>query len=297
MSMRVTNNMLLQATMRDLTGSQRALQKAQTTLSTGREVNKASDDPARATLAMSLRHEIRRSDHRDRQLSDAQGWLGTADYALTGGLDIMTRVKGLAVRGAATGVIDADARDAIAKELTELRDELIAISNTEYAGRPVFSGTTGGAAYDASGTYIGNDGAVRRDVAPGSTVSVNLTGPKVFGDQVSPQGNLFDVIERLAAAIQTGDDAAIQTGLANLDAAQTTMTSALGEIGARSARLELVATRTESEQLWLTTNLSTAEDADLAEALMNVNVRESAYTAALTAASKSLIPSLVNFLS
>ena len=217
--MRVTTSMMVRSTLRDLSSSLGRLQATQTRLSTGKQLTKASDDPTVAADAMSLRRQLERSSQRTRALNDADGWLGAADSALTAGLDRLARAKEIAVRAANTGALpDANARLALATEIRSIREDLIGLANSTVGGRSIFNGTATGPAYDAAGTYLGNTASVVRDVAPKTTVAVNLTGPQIFGVGGGPVGNVFEVLDRLANAVAAGDSSAIATEHANLDA-------------------------------------------------------------------------------
>src|SRR5918997_5612367 len=101
--MRVTSSMMQRSTLRDLSYGLRALQHTQTRLSSGKQLVRASDDRTAASVAMDLRVQLTRSQQRDRSLIDAQGWLDTADAALTNSLDRLVRAKEIAVRASSTG--------------------------------------------------------------------------------------------------------------------------------------------------------------------------------------------------
>jgi flagellar hook-associated protein 3 FlgL len=294
--MRVTNSMMLRSTIGDLHRAQSRLQDDQTTLSTGRTVRKMSDDPAAASSSMTLRAQLRRTEQHQRSISDAQGWLGTADTAIVSGLELMNRVKEVAVQAGNDGVANATTRRTLATEIGYLRDELLELANTEYLGRPVFNGTAAGAAYGPAGDYLGNDAAVVREVGSNTTIQVNVTGPAVFGNPAAPDGDVFAVLSRLQTAIETGDTAAIAAEHERLDAAWTTMSSAAAQIGVRGERLETIRNRRSAEELLVRETLAELEDADIAEALISVKASENAYTAALTAAARVLPPSLVDYL-
>lgn len=295
--MRVTNSMVLTSTLRDLNSSLAKLQGAQLDQSTGRVVRKASDDPAKASAAMSMRNQLRRAEHRSREVTDAQGWLYVADTALTNGLDILNRIKELTVRASSTGTTDTGGLSAIAAELGNLRQEMFSLANTEYLDRSIFNGTAAGPAYDtATGVYLGNDARISREVAANSTLRTNLTGEEIFGSQVAPEGDLFAVLDRLITAVSTGNGASMQTEHDNLDAARTRMASATAELGSRAARLEVIQSRAAADEVSLKLALSTFEDADLAEAMMNVKNRENAYNAALSAAARVIPQSLLDYL-
>jgi flagellar hook-associated protein 3 FlgL len=295
--MRVTNSMMLASTLRDLNGTRSRLQESQTQLSTGRLVGRPSDDPTKATVAMSLRTQSRVSDHRQRAAEDASGWLDTAGSTLMSGLDLMGRVKELTVQASNGGAATPSSGIAIASEMRALRDELLAMANTRYIDRPIFNGTVAGDAYDpATGAYLGNDAPVMREVAPGVTVAVNVTGESVFGSQAAPEGDLFAVLDRLATAIENGDTAAIAVEHQRTDDARERMTEVVGQLGAKAKRVEDVRARNDLQKERLLQSLSEVEDADLARSILDVKARETAYNAALMAASKVIPPSLVDYL-
>ena len=88
-----------------------------------------------------------------------------------------------------------------AAEIRSSRSELLALANTTYGERSIFNGTASGAAYDANGVYLGNSASIIRDVAPSTSIAVNLTGPQIFGTAGGPVGDVFEVLDRLATAL------------------------------------------------------------------------------------------------
>lgn len=295
--MRITNNMAMQSTLYNLNTALSRMRDSQTDLATGRVIRKMSDDPSRASAAMTIRQDLRRAEQRSRTADDTQTKLEIADSALVSGLELMAKAKELAVRASNTGLTDTTSRIAISREIGGLRDSLLAVANTEHLDRSVFNGTAAGNAYDPStGAYLGNDATVSRDVAPGTTIVANMTGEQIFGSQSSPSGDLFAVLDRLASAAEAGDDTAIATEHSNLDLAATRMGSAAAEIGARAARLEGIRTRATADEASMREILSKLEDTDLAEAIITSSSNETAYNTALQAAAKVLPPSLLDFL-
>lgn len=294
--MRVTNSMVMTATLTDLNRSLSRLQDSQTTLSSGRVLNRASDDPGGASSAMLLRSQIRRSEQYTRSRDDAAGWLGAADNVLVSGMDIMSRLKSVVVAAGNTGSGDSQTRQTLANEIGHLREELLTIANTQHLGRPVFGGTAGGDAYDAAGTYLGDDASVQREIAAGTTITVNITGQSVFGDQTAPEGDLFAILDRMQTAVAAGDNSALATEHALFDDKAELFSSAAADVGSRAARVDRVAGRAELAEENLRVALSEVEDADIAEALISVKANENAYNAALSAAAKVLPPSLLDYM-
>jgi flagellar hook-associated protein 3 FlgL len=295
--MRVTSSMMMRSTLRDLSQGLSRLQETQTQITTNRALTRASTNPTATTSAMGMRQDVRRAEQRARSLDDARGWLGTADSALTSSLDAMGRAKEIAVRAANTGAVtDPAARQALAAEIRSIRSEILAFANTSYGSRSVFNGTAAGAAYGASGTYLGNSSSVVRDIAPSTTVAINLTGPDVFGAAGGPVGDVFETLERMAVAITSGDSAAMATEHTNLDGATARLSSATVELGTRAARLEDAKSRADDAKLLLATQLSQVEDIDLVDALIKVKAQESSYQAALQVAGQILPASLLDYL-
>lgn len=294
--MRVTNQMVIDTTLRDLNRALSRLQDSQTDLTTGRQIRRSSDDPTRASAAMTIRNQLRRADHNARALDDAQAWLTAADTALVSGLDRLSSVKEAAVRAANDGVGNPTTREAIASSIDNMRAELMGLANTKYLNRSIFNGTADSDAYDAAGVYLGNDAAVMREIAPNTTLAVNMTGEEIFGDQAAPEGDVFAVMDRLATAVRNGDMAALAAAHDDLDVAMTRWSSATAEIGSRSARVEGVKARSAENDVLLRETLSQLEDTDIAEALISVKANENAYQAALGAAAKVLPPSLLDFM-
>ncbi|MGE0139074.1 MAG: flagellar hook-associated protein FlgL, partial [Ilumatobacteraceae bacterium] len=216
--MRVTSSMMLRSTLRDLSQGLSRLQQTQEQIASNRQLTRPSTNPGATANAMGMRQEIRRAEQRLRSLDDAQGWLSTADSVLTSSLDALGRAKEIAIRAANTGSIsDPAARQAMAAEISSIRSELLANANATYGSRSLFNGTASGAAYGTNGTYLGNSASVVRDVAPSTTVAINLTGPEIFGTAGGPVGDVFEVLDRLATAITAGDGAAIATEHVNVD--------------------------------------------------------------------------------
>ena len=295
--MRVTSSMMVTGTLRDLSIGLRSLQHTQTQLTTGRQLVRASDDPSAASAAMGLRQQMNRSVQRSRSLTDAQGWLDTADATMSNGLDRLSRTKEIAVRAASSGGLsDPNARQAMAIEVKAIRDDLLALANTKYNGRSLFNGTAAGASYDANGLYLGNSASVIRDVAPQTNLQVNSTGPQIFGTQGGPVGNMFEVFDRLATAIQNGNEAGIAAEHLNLDAASAVMMSATVDIGSRAARVFDIKSRADDESLRMRSQLSEIEDVDVVEALVRSKAQENAYQAALQTTAKILPVSLLDYL-
>jgi flagellar hook-associated protein 3 FlgL len=289
---RVTQRTLTDSVGYNLQAAVGRLSTLQERLSSGKAVQRPSDAPSAAVAALRYRSDIRRAEQLKRNADDAQGWLDTTDRALTSGIGILNRARELVLQGnnGSMGVAD---RAAIAEEVDGLRQSLLAIGNTSYLGRPVFSGTSAGTqAYDVAGTYLGDSGAVDRVVAPNVTVRSNLTGPAAFG----PSGaDAFAVLTQLADHLRN-DPSQLQGDITAVDGAMRRMTDAVAGIGARAKQVDDLRLRLEDGIVQSTNGLAEVESVDLPATIIELQLQEVAYQAALGATARVIQPSLLDFL-
>lgn len=291
---RVTQTMLSQRSLEGMQLGLGRLARTQEQLSTGRLINRPSDDPTGATSAMRVRSSIADAQQHARNAEDGLGWLGQVDSTLVSMTDQVRRAQALALQGANTAAMGAAAREALATEVDQIRQSLVSVANTTYLGRPVFGGTTaGGAAYDASGAYVGDAGSVVRTVGDGIKVRVDADAQSAFG----PHGaNLFADLDALSAALRSGDSAGIATGIDALGAGLERITAALADVGTRYGRVEQSLARAGDAELSLSSALSGIENTDLPRAMVDLQLQEVAYQAALASTARVMQPSLLEFL-
>ena len=297
MSLRVTQRAIVYGSTANLQETLARSQRTQEKLTSGKEISRPSDSPSDVHTAMDYRASIRRADQLLRNADDGLAMLGTADSALSDTSNLLKRVRDLAVQGANSTLSQTD-REAIALEVDQLRGQALSLANTTYLGRPLFSGTAAPAAgadvaYTAAGTYTGNSAAIMRTVAPNETVQVNLTGTDVFG----PAGNdLFTTLTKLSDDLRTTPASVGTADLAAIDTAFTRVTSALATVGARVNRVEAVRAQTVNAQVQQSDRLNSIESIDIPKTIMDLQMQQTAYQAALAATAKVIQPSLMDFL-
>ncbi len=291
---RITQNMMSARSNLSLQTALGRLSRTQEQLTTGRVLNKPSDSPADTTSAMRLRSKLADQDQYSRNISNGLGWLSSIDTALQTALGTVNRATDLTVQAVNGANQSPQARNAIATEVDQLRESLIATANTTYLGRPVFGGITAGAvAYDPSGAYVGTAGALDRTIAPGVKVPVNVDGTTAFGP---PGADLFQDLADLSDALRLGDMTTVQAKQSSLQAAHQRMTTTLADVGVRYSRLEKGDQVITDSRLQMTTALSDLENVDIAEATMNLKMQELAYQTALASTARLVQPSLSDFL-
>ncbi|WP_296606040.1 flagellin [Nocardioides sp.] len=306
-TVRMTQGMMNRQAQTGLQAGLNRLAKVQEQLTTGRIINRPSDDPTGATSAMRIRASVADQQQYVRNANDGLGWLNQIDSTLSSATDQVRRAYEIALQGANDGSLGQQARDALATEIDQIRQGLMSTSNAAYLNRPVFGGVTAGATayavdttdpvdptrikYVPAATYPVQ--GVIRTVADGAQVRVDVEGPDVFGADGS---SIFDHLSALSTALKTGDSTGISSAVGLLEADRERITNVQADIGARTKRVEQARDAASDAELRLTSSLSEVENTDLVKASVDLKLQEVGYQAALSATARVMQPSLLDFL-
>jgi len=255
------------------------LSDARMQVSTGRKLNKPSDNPSAIRPVLNGRTQVLKTERYQQALENTADKLGQFDSRLDHVENILARVKELGLAGVNDTMNDTD-RETIADEIAQLREELLDAANARFDGKYVFSG------YDEqtpaySGTpldYQGGDDHFMVEIAPGETIQSNLTGREVFGDAA---GSVFATLEAIENELRNDNTAGIATELSNLDTWSANIQKARGKVGAIASRVDKSLVQMSELKIELQEMLSRYEDVDLVEAITNMTMEEQAYQAAL----------------
>lgn len=292
---RITYSQLGQNSLRGIQGNLERLGKSQDQLSTGLAFSRASENPIGTASAMSYRSDMKQYEQYKRNADDGATWLQESDSALGSALDLINRANDLVLQGKSTGSGSGASREALAKEVEQLREGLLNIANTTYLGRPIFGGTTGGSvAFNADGTFAGDANPVTRSVGRGVDVQVNTDGRDAFGGKGGAP-DVFKLLQDVAANLRTDPDA-LGGDLDDLKAVHRNVTDTLADIGARANRIDNMRQAAIDRVLATSNSLNDVIGTDMVESTINLQMQKTAYEAALGTAGKVLQLSLTSFL-
>lgn len=297
--MRVTNKMLSQTFLNNLTRNLNAMRKTQEQMSSFKKVSRPSDDPIAVTQILGMKTTLAEQAKHMQNMEDGIGWLEATDSALNNAGQVLKRAYELTVQ-AANGTNPEDSLQAIAKEIEQLSDELMQIANSSYAGRYIFGGTyTGKTPFeldvDGNIIYKGNDETLDWEIGAGVTMSINLTGQDVFeADEGTKQSEIFTVLSDLKNALESGGN--VDNLLENINEKLDHILEQRAVVGAKSRRMEMSLDRAEVVNLGLIELTSKLEDIDVAETSMYYAMQRATYEAALMTGAQILQPTLLNFL-
>jgi flagellar hook-associated protein 3 len=194
--MRVTNQMVSNTVVFNLQRSLQRFMKLQTEMSSGRRINKASDDPLGTLRDLSYRGELAKIEQYRSNINGAMNWTRNYDGLLADLTNKLSRAKELAIT-MADEFPDANAREGTAEEIRGIFDGLMTAANAELEGKYVFSGyktRSQSLVATADGiVYNGNSGLTEIAIGTASKETVNLLGNEVFLSSVLTLGEHADV--------------------------------------------------------------------------------------------------------
>ncbi|MNS45884.1 Flagellin [compost metagenome] len=305
--LRITSNMMNSQMMLNLNRNAQAMNNTQNQLATGRKLNKPSDDPVGITYSLRYRGELASNEQYTKNVDSALSWLDFNDTVLEQTGSVIQRLRELTVQ-AATGSNPQSALDSINKEVGQLKEQMIDIANSKLNGKYIFNGeafdrmpydfpknTDGTADTSSLSTLTTDTGLINYSVGDSVQMPINLTGTDVFG-KGTDSTNIFNIMDTLSAALTSGNAAGISAHLDQIDQRMETVLTSRADLGAKTNRIELMQSRLGDLNTNLTDLQSKTEDADYAELIMRSKVQENIYNASLSAGSKIIQPSLVDFL-
>jgi len=185
MHARISTRMMYQQSVSMLLGKQARLDHLGKQLTSQERLVTAKDDPVAAGTAIGLDRTLAALAQYGKNANTVQTRLSMQENALQrAGEEVMARAHDLTIQ-ASNGSLPLQARQVIARELTELRQSLLHIANaTDGDGRYLFAGSDDATApFTVSGgrvVYHGDQVRRQIEIAPDAFVNDALPGSEVF---------------------------------------------------------------------------------------------------------------------
>jgi flagellar hook-associated protein 3 FlgL len=208
--MRVTSKMISDQVINNLSRNISRFMNLQNQMSTGRRINKPSDDPVGSIKDLSYRSRLSELEQFGKNISEGKTWLSSVDVALGDITTMISQAKELAV-ALANDTFDETARNAAANEVESLLQQVLQSGNLNQNGRYLFSGhltRTQSFVASAKGVvYDGDQGEIKLEIETSTYVGINITGSDMLTQSYNVLGSDAD--------LKAGIDG--NTALANLN--------------------------------------------------------------------------------
>ncbi|MEK5444505.1 flagellar hook-associated protein FlgL [Fredinandcohnia sp. FSL W7-1320] len=291
--MRVTQSMLTNNMLRNLSNSYERLGKYQDQLNTQKKITKPSDDPVVAIKGMRYRTDLKEIEQYQRNLSEAYTWMESADDAMDKMTQALHRVRELTVQ-ASTGTNGPDEKANIAVEIEQLKEHIATIANTKVGNKFIFNGTnTTEAPVDLATSNISmSNSDVLLEVSKGIHMNVNVKAKDLL--QGSNTNDIFTELDHLINDLNSDGD--VGKYLDTIDSHVSNVVANRADLGARYNRIELIDERLGSQEVIATKIISENEDAEMEKVIINLTTAEAVHRAALGVGAKIMQPTLMDFL-
>lgn len=283
-----------------ITTSRQRLADAQDHLSSGRRINRLSDDPAGASAVFQLRTTQTQLTQFVKNADSTKDALLVGDTTLDSYQQLLDRAQVL-LTNAGTAAFYDKARVPVATELEGIVTRIRQLANTQYGDSYLFGGSRlSSPPYDSNGVpnaTPATDVSVQVD-PEGTLITRGVTAESFLSDST---GTILDAINTAATAIRgTGDDTADKaTVLATIDRVKSfadLASQARTKIGEHLAHVDQVTERLKQYNLSLEDSAQRIEVIDIAKAAVEVKEADTALNAVLQSASQFGRRSLLDFL-
>lgn len=313
--MRITNTMMTNNMIRNQRRNLERMQKLQENMATGKKFTRPSDDPIGVSRSLRLNTDISMTEQYKRNVDDCLSWMSNTEQALKNVESVLQRTQVLTIQ-ASTEIYSAEQRQSIAIEVKQLKNQLIHIGNTNYAGSSIFSGYKTDkpifkedGSFDVGGMTLKSNELIEINIGTGNRISINIPAQRIFGvgdteatiDTLSDidttkKSQMIGLFDKLMTDLDNGDLVGIKKCRELIDNHLNNVGTIISEIGAKMNRLELTNERIADDTVNMKELLSKNEDADMAEVAMLVKQNEAVYNASLAASARVIQMSLVDFL-
>ena len=297
--MRVSTLMMYQQNMRGITDSQSAWLGYGEQMSTGKRVNRASDDPVAASQAVVLSQAQAQNSQYATARTFATPRVSIEEKTLS---QVTTAIQSAQEKivYAGNGTLSDDDRASLATDLEGIRDQILNLANsTDGNGRYIFAGyKTDAAPFDADGTYNGGSENVEQQVDSARTMVIGHTGNLVFdkdpaSTSADADSNIFVALNKVIDALKTpvGDDESLkEVSSEAIDRANRSMKGALNnvltvraELGTQLNELDKLDSLGDDRALAQTQQMSNLVDVDWNETISNYTMQQPPLQAAYKA--------------
>ncbi|MEQ1947118.1 MAG: flagellin [Bryobacteraceae bacterium] len=275
---------------------------AQRRITTGLKISQVSDAPDSISLLLDARANLSAATQKLSNLSRVKTEVDTAEQSLQTAVQLFDKVQTLGAQGA-SDVMTASGRADAAQELDSLLQQMVGLAGTSVEGRYIFAGDTDqqvpytyteGQATPVS-AYLGSSSTRLVQHPNGTTFTVARTAQEIF-DSADPATNVFGSMQQLITALRANDGTAIRAANGGLGKVGEYLNNQLAFFGTTQNKVTNATDFGNTLLVQLRTQISDLEDADLTQAILELNQAGTQQQAALQSRARIPTTTLFDFL-
>jgi flagellar hook-associated protein 3 FlgL len=274
------------------------LNRSEEKVATGRNMNRPSENPVGLVNALGLRNSLSRLEQYQRNMDMGKIWLDLSGTAIEQAAKVAQQAQTIALN-LQDGTQSAEMRSTLANEVGLLLDQAVSLGNTQLAGKYIFSGyntntqpfTKAQLGGSDAVQYNGDGNDFQIQVGPQESLEIGKNGQELFVNS-----DFFNSLIRLKEAIENNDPTAIQQEATRLQGVEDFFNAQVSDIGIRQSRILEKQDILKGLKLNFQNQIDDLENADMTQAILEVQERQNAYEVALAASSKIMEVSLLDYL-
>jgi flagellar hook-associated protein 3 FlgL len=292
---RISNGMVASNIQGYLFQHTRKLLQSQERIASGKRINRPSDDPVGMGQALGYRKTISGLNQYNRNITNAKVYIDNVENILDSITEFLTQAKKIAADP------HPDMRGMLADQVAGIREQVLQLSNSKHDGNYIFSGHNNQTApftYDTATEtyeYVANDANSKNFIiGDGLELDIVADGEAIFAGE---SGDLvFNVLQTLEQALNDDNPELMTTQLQRIEDAIENLNTVRAVNSGKYKRLE--ATESHNKRFLVNAEdlLSRIEDTDMAAAIVDWQLEQTAYESTLAIAAKIIRPSLIDFL-
>lgn len=292
--MRITNGIIQRSALANLQLNLRRLLDSQDTATSGKRIRKPSDDPVGTSQLLQTNGSLRALEQYKRNVTSASARMNAEENTLDRLTEILERAKELGISQAGANA-SATTRLTVKAEVDQLLGAAVQLGNQQHEGEYLFGGNQSNTAPFQGTTppfsAAPPTGTRQTEISAAQYLMTNHNGTEIFLDT-----NVLGALHQLSTALGADDLAGIQSALSALDGAHDAVQNLIGDVGARTAQLEVTSSNLAALDTHLRTFKSALEDADMEKAVTELVSRQNTYQAAMLATSRVMGLNLADYL-
>jgi flagellar hook-associated protein 3 FlgL len=276
------------------------LSKLQSKVSTGKQYQTASEDPARASISLSLRSRLSTLESYSDTADITKDWMTASDNAFDQMENVAVRAQNIILRGLNDSLSAPERATTLATEMQDLLYQAVEVGNTSINSQFIFAGYQvnnkafelvdsatpltdyQGAAFTPKVVnYLGDQGIIQRNLGPDQSVILNIRGDQALNAFLQ---NLVSA----SNALMQNDTTSLQTILGNLKSSMDIMDQYRTSNGARLRQVESASDFLGTMKIETQSLLSKNEDINMAEGIALLANQQTTYDAVLEVSQRAI---------
>ena len=184
--MRISTMMMFNNLIRNLAKGTERTQELQQILSTGKKINRLSDDPIGNLRVINYQSNLDKLSQYKENIRHGKSWLDMNDSILQDIQNLVSEARNIAI-AQSTSTVSRESRVQAAVEVQNLYEQLLNYANSKLGGNYIFGGSiTNHAPFNPDGTYNGNGDDFTIEISEGIKSKINLAGSEFLITDLNP---------------------------------------------------------------------------------------------------------------